>query len=135
MNGRPGAENRNREPLASLRAGGSRSFAHTAHTNQRPKPGISAHVSTRVNAMGSEGALHKPIGVAGKREPTTYIVSNEGEIGVRKRIESPKSQVTSSHYFDKKVFAHERTLSRFGSQATAQGRQEMPPIKSSGVPR
>ena len=59
--------------------------------------------------------MNKTIGAGGKRHPTTYIVNQDGEIGVRRRIESPKSQAPSSHYVDKNVFTHERTLSRLGS--------------------
>lgn len=118
-----------REPLGGTQAVPSRSAAHTAHTNQRLKPAkLHAGEQNLDEAYLTDAGSHQPVGAAGKREPTTFIVSNEGEIGVRRRIESPKSQAPSSQYFDKRVFAHERTLSRFGSQAEAQEQQLMPPI-------
>jgi hypothetical protein len=70
----------------------SRSQAHTAHTNQRTRPtNLHQRDQSFDNVNASEGGKPGETGAAGKRQPTTYIISNEGEIGVRRRIESPKS--------------------------------------------
>ena len=78
-------------------AGPSRSQAHTAHTNQRLKPGKLIKKDQILDGTQTEdGKTNKSTGVAGKRQPTTYIVNQDGEIGVRRRIESPKSAAPSS---------------------------------------
>ena len=78
------------------------------------------------------------MGAAGKRQPTTYIISNEGEIGVRRRVDSPKSvEPAAQSHIDKRFFAHERTLSRFGSYVNDSSdlHQKMPPITKNTVTR
>tara|TARA_B110000285_G_C15125821_1_gene620182 strand:+ start:2095 stop:2439 length:345 start_codon:yes stop_codon:yes gene_type:complete len=66
--------------------------------------------------IGLKKTLGASVGVAGKRNPTTYVVNDTGDIGVIKQEENQGTINPMTTIKDRKIYEHERTISEFAQR-------------------